>query len=378
MKDEARGEIMRGTQDEIVSTPAVFEEHGRPTLKEIARIARVNISTVSRAINDSPLLPRDTKDMILAIAEKMNYFPNSLARGLVSQKSETLGIILPKIFFLQGPFFSQVLSGIERISVKHGFSILIASATSKTADRHFPFNLTRARRIDGMLIINENRRIRNLNALKQERVPFVLVNRFIEDTNAPCVAADDIGGGRMAAEHLLRLGHRRIGVVTGSHRVAATTDRVAGYRQALTAFDVPFDKNLLEAGLFQQGVETGARCADRLLSRATRPTAIFALSDELAMGVMQAAKERGLRVPEDLAVVGYDNVTFSAHLSPPLTTIAQNPYAIGATACQMLVDMLEGRTPDQANVLIPVRLVVRDSCGSQSAQGTAQQEGEDA
>lgn len=368
---------MRRTPDETGgdNPVAVRGRSSRPTLKEIARIARVDVSTVSRAINDSPLLPRETKDMILAIAEKMNYFPNSFARGLVNQKSETLGLILPRIFFLQGPFFSQVLSGIEHVSVKYGYNILIASATSKTADRHFPFNLTRARRVDGMLIINENRRIKNLEALKQEGVPFVLVNRYLDDPAAPCVAPDDIGGGRMATEHLLQLGHRRIGIVTGSPRVAATTDRLEGYRQALRAHDVPFDAHLVVAGLFQQGVETGSRAADRLLSLANAPTAILALSDELAMGVMQAARARGLRVPEDLAVVGYDNVAFSAHLNPPLTTVAQNPYAIGSTACRMLVDMLEGRKPERANDLIPVRLIVRESCGARLPRSAARKPG---
>ena len=336
----------------------------RITLREIAKVARVNISTVSRAVNDSPLIPKATKEMILAIAERMNYFPNSLARGLVSQKSETLGIILPKIFFLQGPFFSQVLSGIEHESVKYGYNIMIASAMSKAKDKMFPFNLTRARRIDGMLIINEHKNIRNLPALKKEGVPFVLVNRFLEDPKAPCVAADDEQGGRLATEHLLRLGHRRIGVVTGSPRVSATQGRLDGYRQSLESCGVPFDGALVAAGLFQQGIETGTRCAERLLSLEHRPTAIFAFSDELAMGVMQAARNKGLRIPEDLAVVGYDNVTYSAHLSPPLTTVAQNPYAIGSTACKMLVDLVTGEKVERVNVLIPVKLLIRESCGS--------------
>ncbi len=336
----------------------------RITLKEIASIARVNISTVSRAINDSPLITRETKEMILAIAERMNYFPNSLARGLVHQKSETLGIILPKIFFLQGPFFSQVLSGIEHTSVKNGYNILIASATSKAKDRIFPFSLTRARRIDGMLIINENRRIQNLGALKKEGVPFVLVNRHLDDPRVPCVAADDAQGGRLATEHLIGLGHRRIGVVTGSLRVSATHGRLDGYRRALEEHGLAFDSQLVAQGLFQQGVETGAKGAERLLSLEKKPTAIFAFSDDLAMGVIQGARGLGLRIPEDLAVVGYDNVTYSAHAHPPLTTVAQNPYAIGATACKMLVDILNGVRPQRTNVLIPVRLVVRDSCGS--------------
>ena len=352
-------------QIDNLAAPAARPLRGpRVTLREIAQIAQVDISTVSRAINDSPLLPRETKDMILEIAEKLNYFPNSLARGLVSQKSETIGIILPKIFFLQGPFFSQVLSGIEHSSVRHGYSILIASATSKTRDKHFPFNLTRARRIDGMLIVNENKNIRNLTALKQEGVPFVFVNRFMADPQAPCVAPDDEGGGRMATDHLVGLGHRRIGVITGSPRVSATQGRLDGYRHALAAAGIALDPALVERGLFQQGVETGRRGAEKLLALEQPPTAIFAFSDELAMGVMQAARARGLRIPEDLAVVGYDNVAFSAHLSPALTTVAQNPYLIGTTACELLVELLEGRRPQKVNHLIPVRLVVRDSCGS--------------
>ncbi len=358
-------ELAIGTEKPVVAAP-VRPAGGRTriTLKEIANIARVNISTVSRAINDSPLLPKDTKEMILAIADRMNYFPNSLARGLVSQKSEALGIILPKIFFLQGPFFSQVLSGIEHESVKNGYNILIASATSKAKDRLFPFNLTRARRIDGMLIINENKKVRNLSMLKKEGVPFVLVNRYIDDPKVPCVANDDVQGGRLATDHLVRLGHRRIGVITGSSRVSATHGRLEGYKAALSGAGIEFDRRLVGAGLFQQGIETGSRCAEQFFAMEEPPTAIFAFSDELAMGVMQAARNRGLRIPEDLAVIGYDNVAYSAHLNPPLTTVAQNPYAIGSTACRMVVDMLNGVKLENPNVLVPVRLIVRDSCGS--------------
>ncbi len=361
---------MRTMTDQALNEQGTRRERCyRPTLREIARIARVDISTVSRAVNDSPLITKETKEMILAIAERIHYIPNSLARGLASRKSETLGIILPKIFFLQGPFFSQVLSGIEHASVKYGYNILIASATSKSKDRLFPFNLTRARRIDGMLIINENKNIRMLPELKREGVPFVLVNRFLQDPSVPCVAPDDVQGGRLATEHLLGLGHRRIGVVTGSPRVSATQGRLDGYRKALEARGVPFDPRLVTQGLFQEGIETGSRCAHALLSLEDRPTAIFAFSDELAMGVMQAARERDLRIPADLSLVGYDNVAFSGHLHPPLTTVAQNPYAIGEAACSMLVDLLNGQPPAQANVLVPVRLVARESCASPAREG---------
>jgi DNA-binding LacI/PurR family transcriptional regulator len=336
----------------------------RATLKQIASIARVNVSTVSRAINDSPLITKETKEMILAIAERMNYFPNSLARGLVSQKSETLGIVLPTIYFLQGPFFSQVLSGIEHVSVQNGYNILIASATGKARDKHFPFNLTRARRIDGMLIINEYQRIANLTALKKEGFPFVFVNRHFTEDDMPCVASDNVQGGRLGTEHLIALGHRRIGIVTGSLNLNSTHGRLEGYRAALLDAGIAYDEVLVQEGLFEKGIETGLQAGEKLLAQPNPPTAIFAFSDELAIGVMQAARNRGVRIPEDLAVIGYDNIEYSAHVNPPLTTIAQDPYAIGSNACQILIDLLNGKTPEKRNLLIPVQLIVRQSCGA--------------
>lgn len=346
------------------------ENHAAParprvTLKEIASLAKVNISTVSRALNDSPLLPSETKEMILAIAERLNYFPNSFARGLVSQKSETLGIILPKIFFLQGPFFSQVLSGIEDVSVRNGYNILIASATGRIRHKHFPFNLTRARRIDGMLLVNEYQRVSNLAALKKENFPFVFVNRHIDDPDVYCVAADNVQGGRLATDHLAGLGHRRIGAITGSANLASTHARLEGYRRVLEERGIDFDPALVAEGLFEQGIDTGRQAAERLLAAPNPPTAIFAFSDELAVGAMQAAKARGVRIPDDLAVVGFDNIEYSAHVNPPLTTIAQDPYRIGSASCQMLIDRLAGRPLASPHVLIPVELIVRESCGSE-------------
>lgn len=343
--------------------PSRHAEPRKGTLKDIARIARVDISTVSRALNDSPLITSETKEMVHAIAERLNYFPNSLARGLVSKKSETLGIILPKIYFLQGSFFAKVLSGIEDVSVKNGYNILIASVTGRVHEKHFPFNLTRAKRIDGMLVINEFQTINDLDALKSERFPFVFVNRNIKDPEIPCVGSDNVQGGRLAVEHLIGLGHRRIGVVTGKSDLASTHERLEGYRQALKAHKISFDADLVREGLFEEGIKTGQRCGGELLSLADRPTAVFALCDEQAIGVMQAARDRRLKLPEDLAIVGYDDIEYGAHLQPRLTTIAQDPYAIGSKACQLLIDILNGVSVSQNKILAPVELIVRDSCG---------------
>lgn len=334
------------------------------TLKKIAQIAGVNISTVSRALNDSPLITQETKEKVLAIAESMNYFPNSLARGLVNHKSETIGIILPKIFFLQGPFFSEVLRGIEHVSVRNGYNILIASATGKKQEKNFPFNLTRGKRIDGMVIINEQQRIRNLLAIKKENFPFVFLNRYIKDAAINCVSSDNMQGGYLATNHLIKLGHRRIAAVTGSFKMAASHERLQGYKSALEEQGIAFDMKLVQEGLFEQGIESGVECTKRFFEQEELPTAIFAFSDEIAIGVMQVIKNKGLRIPEDIAVVGYDNIEYSAHLSPPLTTISQNPFTIGSESCQMLINILNDQSLEKNHILIPVNLIVRDSCGS--------------
>ena len=333
------------------------------TLKEIARIAQVNISTVSRALNDSPLITQETKEKIMAIADRLKYFPNSLARGLVSHRTETLGIILPHIFFLQGQFFSEVLRGIEVVSVKNGYNILIASAKSKKQEKNFPFNLTRGKRIDGMLIINEQQRIRNLVALKKENFPFVFINRYIKDPSINCVATDNFQGGYTATNHLIKLGHKKIAVVTGSVRMAASNERLEGYKKAVLESSIPYHDHYIEEGRFDQGIESGVECGTRLFGLDDLPTAVFAFSDEIAIGLMQVIKSKGLRIPEDVALIGYDNIEYGAHLSPPLTTISQKPYIIGSESCQMLVDMLEEKPLEKNHFLVPVNLVVRESCG---------------
>jgi DNA-binding LacI/PurR family transcriptional regulator len=333
------------------------------TIKEIAKIANVDKSTVSRALNDSPLIPAQTKEKIISIARELNYTPNSLARGLVSHKSETLGIILPEIFFLQGPFFSEVLKGIEQISIKNGYNILIASETGKAKDNIFPFNLIRAKKIDGMLMINEQYRIKNLPQLKKEKFPFIVLNRYIKDPDINCVSSDNIQGGFLAANHLIKMGHRRIAAITGSLKLAASHERLEGYRLALLEGNIPYDKNIIKEGLFEKSVESGIECTTQLLENGPPPTAIFAFSDEIAMGVIQTVRSKGLRVPEDIAVVGYDNIEYSAHLNPPLTTISQHPFTIGATSCQMLLDILNEKKPSENHVRVPVNLIVRESCG---------------
>jgi DNA-binding LacI/PurR family transcriptional regulator len=333
------------------------------TIKEIAKLANVDKSTVSRALNDSPLIPAQTKEKIVSIARELNYFPNSLARGLVSHKSETVGIILPNIFFLQGPFFSEVLRGIESACVKVGYNILIASATGKTKEKNFPFNLTRAKRIDGMLIINEEQRVHNLIAMRKENIPFVFINRYIDDPDINCVAADNKQGGQIAIRHLTNLGHRRIAAVTGSFKIAASLQRLEGYHSCLKENGIAFDPKLIQEGMFDRGIESGIECASRLLNLNDPPTAIFAFSDEIAMGVMQAVREKGLRIPEDMAVIGYDNIGYSAHLNPPLTTISQNPFAIGEQSCQMLIDILNEKKIEKNHIHVPVELIVRESCG---------------
>ena len=216
-----------------------------------------------------------------------------------------------------------------------------------------------------MLIINEQQRISNLIALKKERFPFVFINRYIKDQDINCVASNNVQGGKIATEHLIEKGHKRIGIITGSFEMAASHERFEGYRNALKEKELVFDKSLMQEGMFEQGIETGTDCAMKLLEHEEPPTAIFAFSDEIAIGAMQAVKNKGLKIPDDIAIIGYDNIEYSAHLTPPLTTISQDPFTIGYESCQMLIDELCDRKPAKNHLQIPVKLVVRDSCGTE-------------
>ena len=341
-----------------------LERQRRPTLRQIAALASVDTSTVSRAINNSPLITKRTKDMVLAIAERLKYMPagNRCACGGV--ESRTLGVVLATIRCLQDPFFGQVLAAIERVAADNGYRLLIATGEARQQDGRFPFDLECRRRIEGALLMADDPLAINLAGIRDRGVPFAFVNRRVTRTDCPCVASDPTHASRLAAEHLISLGHRRIGLVAGDPVPGSANECVEGYKAALAAAGLPSPATLVRKGPLGQGLMTGSMAGDYLLSMPIPPTAVVACSEDVAMGVIQSAQRRGIRMPGELEVVCIEDGSRSGQGSPPVTTVAPDPDAIGSAACQLLIDGLSGRAIDPGPRLIPARLVARRNSGT--------------
>ncbi len=334
-------------------------------LKDVAKKAKVDISTVSRALSNSPLLKEETKRQIIALAEELGYYPDALARGLASKRSQNIGLVLPDMVTLQGPFYVEVLRGVEQRADENGYNLLLTAVKDKEKSKTY-LPLIKGRRMDGFLLINEHVTIEELNFLIKEDIAFVLLDRFSKEPKVNCVASDNVGGAKSAVNHLVSLGHRKIGFITGQRMFFASRERIKGYIQALKENKIPLNESLIVEGSFQNGVTSGYTCAMELLSRTPRPTAIFAGNDEISMGVFQAVRDVDLRVPKDISVVGFDDAQFAPHLTPPLTTVKQYGYEIGYQSCEMLINILNKNPIETNKIRVPTELIIRDSCRSRA------------
>ena len=330
-------------------------------LKDVAKRAMVDISTVSRALTGSPLLKEKTKREILALAEELGYYPNVLARGLASKKSQNIGLVLPDMTALQGPFYTEVLRGIEQRADESDYSLLLTTVKDRERSKTY-LPLIKGRRMDGFLLINEHITIEELNFLVNEDIAFIVLERFFKEPGVNCVISDNTGGARSAVSYLIEQGHKRIGFITGERTFCASRDRIKGYIQALKENKIPLNESLVIEGSFQNGITSGYACAMELFSRTSRPTAIFAGNDEIAMGVFQAVRDVDLKVPKDISVIGFDDAPFAAHLTPPLTTVRQFGYEIGYQACEMLIGLLNKNPIETNKIKVPTELIIRDSC----------------
>ena len=333
-------------------------------LKDIASRAGVDISTVSRAISGSPLVKEETKQKILTLAKELGYYPNALARGLASKKSQIIGLVLPDITALQGPFYTEVLRGIEHKASENAYDLLLTTMENKEKKKSYA-TLIKGRRMDGILLINENIVIEELPFLLQENINFVIVNRFIKDPRVNCAASDNIKGAQLATKHLIDLRHKRIGFIGGEKGFSASKERLEGYTQALKEKEIPFNKEYITEGSFRNGISSGYKCALKLLETSPKPTAIFAANDEIAIGVFQLLKEKEIAIPQDMAVIGFDDAQFAAYLTPPLTTVRQFGYNIGSQACEMLIEILHDKPLKTNKIKVHSKLIIRKSCGAE-------------
>jgi len=331
------------------------------TITEIAKKAGVSIATVSRVLNKTnhPINEK-TRQRILDVAREMNYQPNLVARSLRTESTYTVGIIIDN---MQSPFIPLIINGIQDALKPAGYLSFILNTYEDQEIETQSINALNKRQIDGIIFVAPWDRSPKMVEEMTEK-PYVFVHRHFESYCENSVVVDERYGARLAVSHLADLGHRRIALVNGTADWDASIYRQEGYRQELEARGIAFDPDLvIESGW---EYEDGIAAAHKLPQFGDVPTAIFAANDCLALGLIYTLQENGIRVPEDVAVVGYDDREFSSFVRPQITTVTLPCYELGKTAAEQLLQMMKDEFVNFSPVQVRGRLVVRESCGEKA------------
>ena len=330
---------------------------GAPTLEQVAALAGVSRSTVSRVVNNSPHVTEEATAAVLQAIDELGYVPNRAARSLASRKTQVIALVVPesiaKVF--ADPFFASVVQGValHLAETDYTLNMVIASETNPEKTRRYLLGGN----VDGALVVSHHSGDHSYARLSRS-LPMVFGGRpmHAEEQDSYYVDSDDVTSARDATRHLIRLGCRSIATIFGPQDMPPGYDRLAGWRSALQ--EEGLDDSLAEGGDFTP--TSGAEAMRRLLDRGVHIDAVFAANDQMAVGALSTLRERGLAVPRDISLVGFDGDSFSATSEPPLTTIAQPATELGATMARVLVDLLEGRPVERVTIM-PTRLLVRGS-----------------
>lgn len=324
------------------------------TIVDIAQKLGVSYTSVSRALNGKKGVSGETRRRILAEAEKLGYQPNALARGLVSKSTSTIGLVIPDI---TNPFFPEVARGVEDACREAGYNLFLCNSNWDRDQERLCLEALQKNRVDG-LIINPNSAA-NVAFIEKMRIPVVFLSTRIDDKKTSYVGIDNAWGARLAVEHLLACGYQRFGFIGGTDQSYSNRNRQIGYLEALNAHGVAVDEGLILNGSFD--TESGYQLARQLFSGPNPPDAVFAGNDIIALGVLQYVQERGIRVPEDFGLVGFDDIYAAGLPQVQLTTIAMPKTYLGRKAFDMLLEKISAPETAAAQYVIQPKLMVRNT-----------------
>jgi DNA-binding LacI/PurR family transcriptional regulator len=325
------------------------------TLKDVAREAGVSHMTVSRVINEKGNIAESTRARVLTAIEKLNYKPNSVARSLVMKKTKLIGMIVPDI---NNPFFSAMVRGTEKLAHENNYNIILGDTEGSVQNEKSYMDLMVERMVDGVVLAAP--RTEDAKLLEYNRmVPLVIVDRHFKHNAITHVWADDVDGACQAMEYLVSLGHRRIGFIAGPQNVQVSLMREEGYKRSLTTHGIPQDPNLVVHGDYL--FESGYKSFDQFFRLSSPPSAIFSSNDIMALGFLKQAKEKNIRVPQDISIVGFDNIELSSLISPPLTTVHHPIVEMGNKGVQLLLSRISKNRDGVGEIRLKNELVVRDS-----------------
>jgi LacI family transcriptional regulator len=335
----------------------------KPTIGDIANIAKISTTSVSMALNNSPRISKETKKRVLRIAKRLNYRPNYIARSLVIKKTHTIGVLITTIM---NPFYPELAKGIEDKARELGYNIVLCSTDYDLKLEKYYIDILRSKGVDGIIFSSVEVNDPNIKPLVEENFPFILVNRRIHNRNIErkidYIVLDNYLGGYMAMEHLIKIGHRRIGILAGSFKVSTALERTEGVKKALMDYGIKLKSNFMVECNFSK--ELAYHATKKFLAMEPSPTAIFVENDFMALGAREAVLDAGLKIPENMALVGFDDIAFSALKGVEITTVSQKKYEMGSLAVKILIDKIENRIPTMVNqIFLTPELIIRNSCG---------------
>lgn len=328
-----------------------------PTIFDVANASGFSYSTVSRTLNGFEFVKPSTREKVLRVAKELGYVPNQQARSLAGGRSNLIGVLVPT---LSNGYVSEIVRGIDEELTKSNYNLILY-----TTHRHHGKESAYVATImnggaDGLLLIVPSISTPYLDALRERSFPYVLVDQFDKTEHSLGVNATNRQGAYEATQYLIELGHRRIGLIAGLRTLASAIERLEGYKSALSDHAIPVQDEYITQGDFHEA--GGYAAAQQLLDLPERPTAIFASNDLSAFGAMEAIRERGLSIPEDVSIVGFDDIPQASVTYPKLTTIRQPLFQMGRSAVTLLLEHLAYPSDEMHQITLETRLVVRDSC----------------
>lgn len=332
------------------------------TIKDIARESGFSVGTVSAVLNNSNMVSDETREKVLSVIEQLNYTPNRVARNLRKNETKTIGVIVPDI---TNPFFSQIIRSIFNIAYKNDYLLMQLDSNESQRIGEDEVKALINQRVDGIILIGDIVSEKFLaNELQSKNIPFVVIERDYTNFDGPTFLVDTVKGGYLATKHLLDFGYKTVGVISGpieQKSFYSSLGRLEGYRRALNDYGLPFDEQLIQQSDFT--FDGGYQAMMKFISTDRIPRAVFAFNDLMALGAVEAIKNSGLLVPQDVAIVGYDDIPEAAYSFPALSTIRLPKKRLGEKAITELLDILKGQPIERKKIILDVDLVVRGSSG---------------
>lgn len=327
-------------------------------MRDVARWAGVSIATVSHVINGSRIVSTNTAQRVRQAMKELGYQPNVIARQLRRQRTDTLGLVLSNV---TNPFFPALVQGVEDVVTDKGYSVILCNTGEDPVNEARHLRVLESRRVDGLIVVPSTGGTDALRALAKRHRALVLVDRLVEELTVDAVLTDNVRGAYEGTSHLIRHGHRAIAAIHGPQHLTTGHERLQGYLAALRDHGIEARPEWVCCGDFLVG--SGRQLALQLLSGRPRPTAVFVANNLMGLGVLEAVRAMGTQVPQELAIVIFDDMPWAPYVRPSITAVAQSPYDMGVAAARLVLRRLGGEQGDPEVVRLPVEVIIRESCG---------------